>query len=73
MIAARIQPGFKHSGLRQEIDDVGDVFDFVCMLAAEQTDVFKKDMAPLQSAVDGVITSTGAQVMPAGRSRAAYH
>jgi len=42
------------------------------MLAAEQTDVFKKDMAPLQSAVDGVIIATGAQVMPAGKSRAAY-
>ena len=41
------------------------------MLTAEQ-DVFKKDMAPLQSAVDGVITATGAQVMPAGKSRAAY-
>jgi hypothetical protein len=42
------------------------------MLAAEQTDVFKKDMAPLQAAVDGVIIATGAQVMPAGKARAAY-
>ena len=48
------------------------VLTLFVMLAAEQADVFKKDMAPLQSAVDGVIASSGAQVMPAGKSRAAY-
>lgn len=42
------------------------------LFAAEQADVFKKDIAPLQSAVDGLIVATGAQVMPAGKSRAAY-
>jgi hypothetical protein len=40
--------------------------------AATQLDVFKKDMVPLQSAVDSLVTSTGAQVTPSGRSHAAY-
>jgi hypothetical protein len=40
------------------------------LLAAPQTDVFKKDMVPLQAAVDGVITSAGIQLMQ--RSHAAY-
>ena len=43
------------------------------LLAAPQADVFKvfkKEMAPLQSAVDTVVTSTGSQVLQ--RSRAAY-
>ena len=40
--------------------------------SAPQLDVFKKDMVPLQSAVDSLVTSTGAQVTPSGRSHAAY-
>ena len=39
---------------------------------SSQLDVFKKEMAPLQSAIDAVISGTGAQVTPSGRSRAAY-
>ncbi len=39
-------------------------------MAAPQSDVFKKDMSPLQSAVDGIVTSTGAQILQ--RSHAAY-
>jgi len=38
--------------------------------AAPQADVFKKDMEPLESAVNGLIVSAGAQVLQ--RSRAAY-
>ena len=40
------------------------------LLATPQMDVFKKDMVPLQTAVDGVITSAGMQLMQ--RSHAAY-
>ena len=40
------------------------------LLAAPQTDVFKKDMVPLQAAVDGVMTSAGVQLLQ--RSHAAY-
>jgi hypothetical protein len=40
------------------------------LLAAGQADVFKKEMGPLQSAVDTLVTSTGAHVLQ--RSRAAY-
>src|SRR5215510_10204984 len=39
-------------------------------LAPPTVDAFKKEMAPLQSAVDALITSTGAQVMQ--RSHAIY-
>ena len=40
------------------------------LLLAPTVDDFKKEMAPLQSAVDGLISSTGAQVLQ--RSRATY-
>ena len=42
------------------------------LASAPQVDVFKKEMGPLQSAIDGLVTSTGAQVTPSGRSRAAF-
>jgi len=38
--------------------------------AASTVDAFKKEVAPLQSAVDSLVASTGAEVMQ--RSRAAY-
>ena len=41
------------------------------MVLATPQEVFKKEMGPLQSAVDSVLSSTGALVMPAGKSRAA--
>ena len=47
---------------------------FVALLllaATPQSDVFKKEMPPLQSAVDALVGPTGAQLMPSGRSRAA--
>jgi hypothetical protein len=47
-----------------------NLFSLYLLLAAPQADVFKKDMAPLETAVNGLIASTGAQVMQ--RSRAAY-
>ena len=40
------------------------------LVAAPQADVFKKEMAPLQSAVDGLVKSAGAQVLEP--PRAAY-
>jgi hypothetical protein len=40
------------------------------LLAPTTVDAFKKEMAPLQSAVDALITSTGAQVIQ--RSHAIY-
>ena len=43
---------------------------FLLLIAAPQVDTFKKEMAPLQSAVDTIITSTGSQVLQ--RSRATY-
>src|ERR1700733_1880786 len=42
----------------------------VLLLTPPQADTFKKEMAPLQSAVDSVISSTGSQVLQ--RSRATY-
>src|ERR1044071_4497532 len=39
---------------------------------APQAEVFKKEMVPLQSALDAVVVSTGAQVMAGQNSRAAY-
>ena len=45
-------------------------FALFLLVAATQVDVFKREMAPLQSTVDGLIISTGAQVMQ--RSHAAY-
>lgn len=46
------------------------LFSLFLLLATPQLDVFKKDMGPLQSAVDGLLTSVGAQVLQ--RSRASY-
>ena len=46
------------------------VLGFLLLVAVPQLDTFKKEMAPLQSAVDTVITSTGSQVLQ--RSRATY-
>jgi len=45
-------------------------FAVFLVLAAPQTDVFKKDMVPLQTAVDGVVTSAGVQLLQ--RSHAVY-
>ena len=42
----------------------------VLLLAAPQVETFKKEMTPLQSSVDNLITSTGSQLLQ--RSRAAY-
>ena len=46
------------------------LFAIFLFMAAPQSDVFKKDMEPLQSAVDAIVISTGAQVLQ--KSRAAY-
>jgi hypothetical protein len=46
------------------------LFTLLLLAATAQTDVFKKEMAPLQASVDGLVTSTGAQVLQ--RPRAAY-
>jgi len=42
----------------------------ILLVATPQTDTFKKEMSPLQSSVDGLVNSTGSQVLQ--RSRAAY-
>jgi hypothetical protein len=47
-------------------------FFAVLLALAPQVDIFKKEMAPLQSALDAVVTSTGAEVMAGQKSRAAY-
>jgi hypothetical protein len=46
------------------------LFTLFLLMAAPSVDAFKKEMAPLQSAVDDLVSSTGAQVLQ--RSRATY-
>jgi hypothetical protein len=46
------------------------LFSLFLLTAMPQANVFKKDMGPLQSAVDGLMQSLGVQVLQ--KSRAAY-